>query len=142
MMLAAHYSGKAISISKTIAPHAVSYPFSSFFGISHGHAVSINFEKILYFNYKNLNLALNNFDIKFRYKILFKLFNVTSIDDLCKKINLIKKKANLEDDYRKLGINIFQNIDKIINNINLLRLKNNPIRLNKVVLKKIILNKF
>ena len=33
MCLATHYSGKAISISKTTAPHAISYPFTSYFGV-------------------------------------------------------------------------------------------------------------
>ena len=41
MCLAAFYSGKAISISKTTAPHALSYPFTSYFNIPHGHAVSL-----------------------------------------------------------------------------------------------------
>ena len=38
MSLAAMYSGKAINISRTTAPHALSYPFTSFYGINHGHA--------------------------------------------------------------------------------------------------------
>ena len=41
MSIAANLAGKAISISKTTAPHAVSYPFTSLFNISHGHAVSL-----------------------------------------------------------------------------------------------------
>ena len=40
MSIASHLAGKAINISKTTAPHAASYPFTSFFNISHGHAVS------------------------------------------------------------------------------------------------------
>ena len=55
MIISAHFSGKAISISKTIAPHAVSYPFTSYYGISHGHAVSINLEKKL-----DINLNMTN----------------------------------------------------------------------------------
>ena len=41
MCLAANLSGAAINISKTTAPHAVSYPFTSIYNISHGHAVSL-----------------------------------------------------------------------------------------------------
>ena len=41
MLLAANLSGKAINISRTTAPHAVSYPFTAHYGISHGQAVSI-----------------------------------------------------------------------------------------------------
>ena len=46
-------SGEAINISKTTAPHAVSYPFTSIYNISHGHAVSLTINKFLKFNYKN-----------------------------------------------------------------------------------------
>ena len=41
MGIAANLSGKAIDITKTTAPHAVSYPFTALFNISHGHAVSL-----------------------------------------------------------------------------------------------------
>ena len=41
MSIAANLAGKAISISKTTAPHAVSYPFTSIYNISHGHSVSL-----------------------------------------------------------------------------------------------------
>ena len=44
MAIASNLSGKAINISKTTAPHAVSYPFTSLFNVSHGHAVSLFFE--------------------------------------------------------------------------------------------------
>ena len=47
MCLAANLSGKAISISKTTVPHAISYPFTSLYNISHGHAVSLTLEKFL-----------------------------------------------------------------------------------------------
>ena len=47
MILASNLAGKAINISKTTAPHAVSYPFTSLFNISHGHAVSLFFENFL-----------------------------------------------------------------------------------------------
>ncbi|MDA7638946.1 iron-containing alcohol dehydrogenase [Candidatus Pelagibacter sp.] len=47
MSIAANLAGKAISISKTIVPHAASYPFTSLFNISHGHAVGLFFEKFL-----------------------------------------------------------------------------------------------
>ncbi len=139
MIIAANLSGKAISISKTIAPHAVSYPFTSYYGINHGHAVSINLEKFLLFNFINSNQSKAKFDINHRFKILFSYFNVKNINDLCTKINYLKRQANLQDDFKKLGININKDIDKITNGVNILRLKNNPIKLDKRDLKDIIL---
>lgn len=141
MVLAAHLSGKAISISKTIAPHAVSYPFTSIYGISHGHAVSLNFEKFLYYNYKYLNLAKDDFDIRKRFNILLKVFDVNNITELCEKIKFFKTKALLEDDFEKLGINLSKDISSILSGVNILRLKNNPIPLQKKDLKRIILGK-
>ena len=39
MSKAANYAGKAIAISRTTAPHALSYPFTAHYGISHGQAL-------------------------------------------------------------------------------------------------------
>lgn len=41
VQIAANYAGRAINISKTTAPHAMSYVLTGEFGIAHGHAVSL-----------------------------------------------------------------------------------------------------
>lgn len=50
MSRAAHLSGKAINITKTTAPHAISYKITHDFGIPHGHAVALTLGPILAFN--------------------------------------------------------------------------------------------
>jgi alcohol dehydrogenase class IV len=139
MCLAANLSGKAISISKTTAPHAVSYPFTSLYNISHGHAVSLTLEKFLKFNFINLKNSNCNFDLNQRYKNIFNIFNVKDIFELEKFFIYMKKSANLESNFEKLGINMNLNINKILDGINIQRLKNNPIDLNKSDLKYILL---
>ncbi len=138
MLIASNLAGKAINISKTTGPHAVSYPFSAMFGIDHGHAVSLTLEKFLLFNFKNQNHSKSKFDLSERYKIIFKLFDVTNIEELSDKIRFMKKEARLIDDYTKLGINIKQSMNNILNQINELRLKNNPIPIKKNDLVKIL----
>ncbi len=138
MSIAANLAGKAISISKTTAPHAVSYPFSSFFNISHGHAVGLFFENFFKFNFNNIERSDTSFDLTKRFELIFKLFKVKNIDEFCSKISLIKKQAELEDDLVKLKININENSQKIINGINLLRLGNNPVKINENDIIKII----
>ena len=64
MSLAANLSGKAISISRTTAPHAVSYPFTSLFNISHGQAVALTLSKFLEYNYKNSKKARDSLLLK------------------------------------------------------------------------------
>ncbi len=129
MSIAANLAGKAISISKTTVPHATSYPFTSLFNISHGHAVSLFFEKFFTFNYQNLNKSETTFDLKKRFDLIFNLLDVENINSFNLKIFNLKKKAKLEDDLFKLNIDIKKSSEKIIKGINLLRLGNNPVKI-------------
>lgn len=138
MSIASNLAGKAISISKTTAPHATSYPFTSLFNISHGHAVSLFFEKFFKFNYDNKDKSETSFDLKKRFDLIFDIFDASNINDFNSKISSIKKEANLEDDIKKLNINIEKNSESIIKGINLLRLGNNPVKIDEIDIRQII----
>jgi alcohol dehydrogenase class IV len=129
MSIASNLAGKAISISKTTAPHATSYPFTSLFKISHGHAVSLFFENFFKFNFDNLERSETSFDLKKRYDLIFKILEVNNINNFISKISTIKKNANLEDNLTSLKINFKNSSEEIIKGINLLRLGNNPIKI-------------
>jgi alcohol dehydrogenase class IV len=138
MCLAANLSGEAISISKTTAPHAVSYPFTSIYNISHGHAVSLTLNKFLKFNYENLKKSNSIFDLKSRYKMIFDITKTNNMESLDLYLKNLKINANLENDFNKLGVNIMEDYSKIISGINTSKLSNNPIELKGEDLKKII----
>lgn len=140
MCFAANLSGSAISISKTTAPHAVSYPFTSLFGISHGHAVSLTLEKFLAFNFVNIKFSKTSFDLKKRYEIIFKLTKTKNIFELSNYIKKIKNEANLNDNFSDLGVNIKNNYSKIISGVNPSRLKNNPVLIKPSDLKAVLMN--
>jgi alcohol dehydrogenase len=129
MSIASNLAGKAISISKTTAPHAASYPFTSLFNISHGHAVGLFFEKFFKFNFDNIKKSETSFDLGERFNLIFNLFEVKNINSFNDKIGLIKNQAKLEDNLETLNINIKQSSEKIIKGINLLRLGNNPVKI-------------
>ena len=131
MAIASNLAGMAINISKTTAPHAVSYPFTSLFNVSHGHAVGLFFERFFKFNYENKDKSETSFDLKKRFDLIFNLFDVQGINDFTSKISLIKEQAKLEDNLQTLNINIKQSSDDIIKGINLLRLGNNPVKIGK-----------
>ena len=138
MCLAANLSGEAISISKTTAPHAVSYPFTALYNVSHGHAVSLTLNKFLKFNYKNLSFAKCNFDLNDRFKILFDLTKTTNFETFDQYLLNLISNAKLENNFDKLGIDINNNYTKIVSSVNLTRLANNPVDLHPNDLKKII----
>lgn len=141
MCNASFFSGKAINISKTTAPHAISYPFTSFYGINHGHAVSLTLIDFINFNYQNLKIAKTNFDLKERFNLLFEIFNVKNINELSLKISNILKKINLNTNLKDLNIKSISDIDKIVSNINLQRLKNNPIQIDRDFVRELLIKK-
>lgn len=140
MLYASNLAGKAISISKTTAPHAVSYPFTSLFNISHGHAVSLTLSKFLFFNYNNLKFSSCNFNLTDRFKLIFDLTKTNNINDLKNYIDKVTKKADLENNFDKLGIDIKNSLDRILNDVNDQRLSNNPVKIDKENVKSILLN--
>ena len=50
MLVAANLAGKAINVSRTTAPHALSYKLTSDFGVPHGHAVGLTLGTVFEFN--------------------------------------------------------------------------------------------
>ena len=141
MSIGALNAGKAINISKTTAPHAVSYPFTSEHGISHGHAVALTLLDFLKFNFENITLSKVKFDLNERYKILFNEFKVENIDQLTGKLLKMSKNTGLELDLKKLDINSSNQIDNVLKGINQQRLSNNPIDIDLSVIRKILVSK-
>jgi len=138
MALGANLAGKAINISKTTAPHALSYPFTALFNVPHGHAVSLTLNKFLKFNYLNLSKSSSSFNLKERYKLLFDLTKTKNLIELDRYLLNVKKKACLEQNFFKLGINLDRDIDRIIKGLNEQRLKNNPIKISKKDIRHIL----
>ena len=138
MQLAANYAGKAICISKTTAPHAVSYPFSSYFNLGHGYAVSLTFNEFLKFNYEKAHKAKNSNILKKKFEKIFKFTKSKNIYELVALIDELKNLIKFKKKLSSLSIDLNKNISKILKGINVKRLKNNPIELNVDDIKKIL----
>ncbi len=140
MLIGANLAGKAISISKTTAPHALSYPFTTKYGIPHGHAVSLTFNKFLKFNYFNLEKSEDYLRLKNNYDFLFKTTKTKNIHELHNFFLSFKKNLKLEQNFQKLGINFKNDANSFLKEINDQRLKNNPVKVVKKDIKYIINN--
>ena len=141
MSLAALNAGKAINISKTTAPHALSYPFTSYFGIKHGHAVSLTLADFLNYNFENRKYSKTNFDLNDRFKIIFNIFGVQSSNELSKKLKRISANVGLGLNFKELKIVNSSDISLILRNINTQRLANNPVEISINQIEKILLSK-
>jgi len=65
LLQGAYWAGRAINITKTTAPHAFSYVFTSKYGYPHGHAVALTFPFFMKLNgiaelYELLGLSAEN----------------------------------------------------------------------------------
>ena len=124
MALSSNYSGKAINLTKTTIPHALSYPLTTLHGLDHGHAVATTLVQIFKISYQK---SLKHPKIKKKYLELFKTLKVNSFENFRRKIEMYKRKT-------KLNFNFIKKIsqkeqEKIISQINIKRLKNNPVPL-------------
>jgi alcohol dehydrogenase class IV len=138
MLIAANYSGKAINITKTNVPHALSYYLTSTYKIEHGYAVYLNFFGFINFLYQKKN---NNIFLKKRFSFLFRQFKVSKKEKYPLNILFLKliSLINTTISYKKFLINKNQEVKKIINSVNLVRLKNCPIVINSNDLREIVL---
>jgi len=127
LLQAAYLAGKAINITKTTAPHAISYAFTSYYGIPHGHAVALSLPFFFKYNYNVSDTDCTDKrgagEVK---KRIDKILNILNTD-----IDTVEK--TLIQFFDNLGVNttigeLIENFDKnlIINNVNAERLGNNP----------------
>ena len=141
LTIAANLSGKAINITKTTAPHAISYPITSYFNIPHGHAVALTLGKFFIINSEALDEdIIDSRGAQHLNKVMVKLFGMFECDTAqsChNKWYSLLKLLNLETDFKKIGIINSADIDCIIKNINLHRMKNHPVRIDNVMLSEL-----
>lgn len=111
------WAGKAINITKTTAPHAFSYPFTTYYGYPHGHAVALSFPYISELNLVNMKQQ--------RKDVIMKAIQYDYTSNI---------RDYFSDYILNLGLNlrIDKAIDKklILSNINVNRLNNNPVKIN------------
>ena len=144
MSLAANLAGKAINITKTTAPHAVSYSMTSYFGIRHGQAVSITLGEFLEYNngVNEKDIAGNKSveEVKRTTKELISMFGSNDAVEAKLKIKELMQSIGLKTRLSELGIQRDEDLKLIISKVNLERLKNNPREVTKESLEKMLKN--
>ena len=128
MMLGAHYAGRAINISKTTAPHALSYQITSLLGLPHGHAVALTLGQFFLINEKHLSQKEKKTltDLNKVYAELYQMLEVNSAETAKEKWYNLMEYCGLTTDYKALGLTEDNGL-KIVNGVNIERLSNHPV---------------
>ncbi len=142
MLQASNLTGQAINTAFTTAAHAVSYSFTSFFNIPHGHAVALTLPYFLELNYyineKNIQDERGVEFVQDRMNELIEIFEQSSIANAVEFLKILIQKIGLETNLTKLGIQE-KDFDLIIaNGFNPQRMKNNPVKIIKEDLREIL----
>lgn len=142
LLLGSYLAGRAINIAKTTGAHALSYTFTSKYKIPHGQAVALTLIEWLEFNcnIKPSNIVDNRgFDYVNKtmtsLKMLLSGSENTSIT--VNKLNIFFHTINISTSIADFNINS-DDFKFIVENVNLERLKNNPILVNETDLYTIL----
>ena len=136
---ASNFSGKAINIAKTTAPHAMSYVLTSKYNIPHGQAVMIILPFAYEFNAEmegELNEKRGKDHLKKVFEELNSLLYVSSSKEAKEKLINMMTKLNLKTKLSEITDGEI-NVKELINSVNLERLKNNPLKLGKTEIETI-----
>ena len=131
---ASNMAGRAINISKTTSPHAFSYAFTSKYCIPHGQAVWLTLPKIFEIHKNALSLEkekiVNYDDLQTSVSEIIDLLGISQ-NDIANNLKKFVCALGLEPSMEKLGISTREKRQEIAKNVNLERLKNNPVLFSK-----------
>ena len=135
----AHFAGNAINITKTTAPHAFSYPFTTFYGYPHGHAVALTFPFFMQLNFCTSHEQLNSkLKIERHHEKMKRLFGLLRIRNEFCATEIMKEYITSLG----LSFNLPENFDLelITKNINAQRIANNPCVIDEQLARRVIMN--
>lgn len=134
--LGANLAGRAINITKTTAPHALSYGFTNAMGLPHGHAVALSLPFFMQYHQEitaeNCNDSRGVDHVK---QVLGRISTILGVEyaDLSNETARFFKQLGVKINFKELEITreMFNRITKEVNHE---RLGNNPAKMDDEVL--------
>ncbi len=140
----AHLAGKAINITRTTGPHALSYFLTANYNIPHGQAVALFLPLFFLYNAgvqpQNCNHPDGIDTVLERLNQLYKLLNVKDASEAAAYLRDFIKNAGLATTLKEYGIDKTAILDTLLLNINKERFNNNPVSLDIDTLRKTCIN--
>ena len=118
LLQGAYWAGRAINITKTTAPHAFSYVFTTKYGYPHGHAVALTFPFFM---------KLNGTQDLFHLLGMFDDAVILQTEEYITSLGL------------SLKLHAFVDVASALQEVNLQRLANNPIKVDTSIIDELAL---
>ncbi len=141
MAHAAHLAGKAINISKTTAPHAVSYGITTHFKLPHGYAVALTLGAFLKHNAniddQNCNDPRGASYVKARMDEIVQLLGADSPAAASENFNAVLREIKAPTTLSEVGV-AEKDLPMLASLVNTERLSNNPARIDQAGLEDLL----
>ena len=130
MLKAAHLAGKAINITKTTAPHALSYAITANHGVPHGNAVAVTLGAFLEFNAavteRTLADARGVSHVCEAINGICARMEASNPQAAAKRFTELLTSIGCSSRLSELGVNRDNGLAKLATSVNAQRLANNP----------------
>ncbi len=125
----AFWAGKAIRITKTTGPHALSYFLTEKYNIPHGHAVSFFLPSFFLYNndvsVSNCNDLRGPMFVQEKIQMICNFLKLSSTELLVNELQMLIRSFSIDNSLNSLNITP-ENVIEILKNVNTDRMKNNP----------------
>ena len=130
MSRASHLAGKAINITKTTAPHALSYALTSRLDVPHGMAVALTLTSILKFNAEVTDEDCNDprgaVAVRDRISQILDILGADNVEAGSASITGLLAQINCPTKLKAVGVETSDELRRIVDSVNAERLSNNP----------------
>lgn len=130
IMTAANFAGRAINITQTTAPHAMSYKLTSMFGLPHGHAVGICLPVVWHYMIKHLEQCIDTRGKEYLQTIFDDIALALECPSACDAADFMQNMLTVLNIEKPKTRDRQTDLEMLTNSVNPTRLKNNPIPLN------------
>lgn len=137
IMLAANYGGRAINITATTAAHAMSYKITSLYKLPHGHAVAVCLPVIWEYMLHHLDKCLDSRGQDYLERIFREIAKAMGGDTPIEAIGIFREMMKRMEMTNPSSEHPSSDIPLLSSSVNPIRLKNNPIELNKTTIQTI-----
>lgn len=137
ILLAANYGGRAINITATTAAHAMSYKITSLYKFPHGHAVAVCLPVIWEYMIGYSYNCLDRRGQKYLVGIFDSIANAMGCDTPTEAIAIFRQ-VMVEMELKNPVSEIKEEeLEVLSNSVNPVRLKNNPVELDKETIRRL-----
>jgi len=130
MSLASHLAGKAINISKTTLPHAISYAITADYGIPHGAAVATTLSSVLAYNFgvstSDCADQRGTSHVRQRLSLILDILKAATVEEACQRIEGLVSSLGCNPTLAAAGIHTEESLRVLASRVNAARLSNNP----------------